>query len=172
LEASLELNKALKGFLEVSESLGKLERPKVCTLEPGAKIKACSGFMKIYELCVRVDETLRDMIRHKDSDEVKHSFERARELIENLTEAVSSLSDRERRMLLTYMHQEFFQYGKHIKKLLSGRPASRIWGEKDFVRISKDFSMAVEALRKSAAFVLLIIAAPEKSREEIGRLIC
>ncbi len=172
LEASLELNRALKGFLKVSKSLGQLKEPKACDLKPDARLKACSKFMKVYELCVRVDEALRDLMRHQDTKQAKESLHRAGELIDNLSEVVASLSPEEKRMLLAYMRGEFSKYRRHLEDLLKRRPARRIWGGDELTHITEDFSTAVEALRKTAAYVMLMLAAPDESEKAVGRLVC
>ncbi len=170
-KASLELNKALKGFLDISESLGEVKDPKACDIGGEAKLKACTRFMKIYELCVRVDESLKDILRHRGTGEAKPGFNRTTELLQELTDIVGTMKEKEKRMFLTYIRGEFFEYRKHLQDLMKKRPAARIWDGEELNHVAGDLSTAVGALRKSAAFVLLMITSPGEE-EAAGKLLC
>jgi len=171
LKASIELNRALEGLSKLSESLGKLDDPKVCEIGGEAKINAAVKMLKIYEVCVRIDEALADIVRHEGTEELERSLDRTKVLLNQLIEETNSFKNNERRMLLAYMTPEFKKSQEHLASHLGKRPAERIWTDDTIHKIAGDLSETVKALRKSAGYVLLMICTPD-SPEFKEDLIC
>jgi len=172
LEISLELNRAITELIEFSESLGDLKETKTCDLDEDGLVHACIKLLKCYEFCVRIDEALLDIMRHKDSKEIKHSIERAVILLSDLVDTVKGYNQKEKTILLSYMQDDFKEYYNRLKKIPEGRPSARIWEDELLVDIVVDFTHAIEALRRSSARAVLMVGHPEIAKKFLGKFVC
>lgn len=172
IEASMGLNRAMGGFLKVCENLRGQDKPKVCEIDEEARIKATLKFLKTYELCVRADESLKDIVRHKGAKEMETSLERTKELLTELTQVVKSYRDKEMNILVSKLTPVFFEHRDSIVVMLKQRPGARIWDGPGIVTVSDHLSRAIEELRKSAAYALLLVASPEEAEGYLGKLVC
>lgn len=172
IQSSVEVNKALEDFIEICDTLGKPKDFNVCEIEEDAKIRAAIKFLKIYELCVRADEALGDLLRHKATSEIKGSLERTRDLLVELTKVVKSLRETERGIILSKLTGDFYTNEGEIARILKQRPGARIWDGAGIADMEAVLSKAIEELRKSAAYSLLLVSSTEEAEKYLGKLFC
>jgi hypothetical protein len=173
LEISMEMNKALKELVDIYNSLGKLEEPKICNINEESRIKAAINFLKVYEVCVRIDEALRDAVMHREEKEIKGSLDRAKILLNNLVDVIKDLNTKEKHILIAYMQSDFPGYVAQLEKVLQKRPSERIWDSEKIVSVATDLSRAVEGMRKTAGRSMLSAAtAKEGGSDYFGKLVC
>lgn len=172
LKASLELNRSLEHLSSLAESLGKIETSKVCEIETEGRIRAAVKFLKCYELSVRIDEALDDILRHEGTSEIERSLDRAKELLNDLVKEVESFTVKEKRIFMIYMSDDFLKIQKGLDEVIKKRPGARIWHEGNIREVVKELSGAIGALKKSSAHALVITITPDEGEEYVGKLKC
>jgi hypothetical protein len=170
LDESVELNKALQVFIEASESLEALNGPKICDISEDIRIHAAVKFLKIYELFVRIDEILIDVIRHKRTKELEESLERTKEMLSEITSNIKSLSTNEKGIMLAYLSKEFTMHQRELSDILKKRPAERIWTENNILTVVEELDHTLGLLRKAAAMAIIMSLSPEEGEDYLHKI--
>jgi len=173
LQASIELNKAIHSFIEVCHSLGEAGGLKACEIDDESRIRAAIKLLKAYELCVRADETLGDLLRHNATNEAEEGIlGRTTEIITELTQVFKSFKDKEKSIVLSNLNKDFIKHKDALAEILNQRPGARIWDSSGISTVVANLSKAIEELRKSCAYSLLKVSNPEDSEKYLGKLMC
>lgn len=171
-ELSLELNRILTTLNKLSDSIGKIEDPKICDINDESKLSAAIDFLKGYELTVRSEEIIRHMIHEKDDSQLKMGLSRLKPLSEELTTLVESFSPTEKRIVSNNLQKEFLRYQNKLKEILKKRPSNKIWDKGSFAETLGELMDALDSFRSGLAHVILYSATSVSDPEYIGDLVC
>lgn len=170
LDESIKLNKALQVFIEASESLEAISGPQILEIDEDVRVHAAVKFLKIYELFVRIDEILMDLIRHKKTKELEDILERTRDMLSDITANIKSLSASEKGIMLAYLSKEFKIHQKELSDILMKRPAERIWDGANILGVIEELDHTLGLLRKAAAMSIVMSLSPEEGGDHLHKI--
>ena len=171
-EISLELNRILTTLDKLSDSIGKIENPKICDITDENKLSAAIDFIKGLELTIRSEEIIRHMIHENDVSQLKASLSRLKPLSEELASLIGSLTPVEKRIISNNLQSDFLRYQKKLKEVLKKRPSNKMWDKDSLTETLEELMGALESLRRGLAHATLYSATSVSDPKYIGDLVC